>query len=199
MEINTQQQQNKTAAKKMNESREQENENQGKKQDEAENEIQGKITVTIQNREGQYEATLTAETDRNCPLQKIREKLGLIRYRVPQPPKMMHNIPTHYTTKGLVNGKVLKFDIKKPTKDEQLRNKQTEKTKNSTQERIIESHSEINNAKQSKTNEEQNKTQRKRNSNQINKQDSTKKRSKANQKKSDQILETEESREEKPK
>ena len=74
------------------------------------------------------------------------------------------------------------------------------KIKNSTQECIIESHSEINNAKQSKTNEdEQNKTQRKRNSNQINKQDSKEKRPKANQKKSDQSLETEESREEKAK
>ena len=104
----------------------------------------------------------------------------------------------HYTTKGLFNGKVLKFDIKRPTKDEQLWNKQTEKTKNSTQECIIESHSEINNAKQSKINEdEQNKTQRKRNSNQMNKQDSKEKRPKTNQKKSDPSLETEESREEK--
>ena len=95
---------------------------------------------------------------------------------------MMHNIPMHYTTKGLFNGKVLKLDIKRPTKDDQLWNKQTEKTKNSTQECIIESHSEINNEKQSKTNEEeeQNKTQRKRNSNQINKQDSKEKRTKTN-------------------
>ena len=96
---------------------------------------------------------------------------------------MIHNIPMRYTTKGLFNGEVLKFDIKRPTKDEQLWNKQTEKTRNCTQECIIESHSEINNAKQSKTNEEeQNKTQRKRNSDQINKQDSKEKRPKTNQK-----------------
>ena len=100
-----------------------------KKPDKAVNERRGKITVTIQNREGQYEATLTAETDENCPLRTIREKLGLTRYKIPQPPKMMHNIPMHYTTKDLYNGKVLKFDIRRPTKDEQLWNKQTEKTK----------------------------------------------------------------------
>ena len=129
MEMNTQQQQNETAVKKTNESREYENEHQEKKPNKTENEIQGRITVTIQTREGQYEATLTAETDGNCPLQKIREKLGLTRYKIPQPPIMMHNIPTHYTTKGLFSGKVPKFDIKRPTKDEQLWNKQIEKKK----------------------------------------------------------------------
>ena len=65
---------------------------------------------------------------------------------------MMHNIPTHYATKGLENGKVLKFDIRRPTKDEQLWNKQTERTKNQTQECIIESHSEIRNNGQTKMN-----------------------------------------------
>ena len=127
MEINAQQQQNKTAVKKMNKNNKQENENQEEKPDNAENETQEQITVTIQNREGQYEATLIAEKDENCPLQKIREKLGLTRYKIPQPPKTIHNIPMRYTTKGLFNGKVLKFDIKRPTKDEQLWNKQTEK------------------------------------------------------------------------
>ena len=88
----------------------------------------------------------------------------------------------HYTTKGLFNGKVLKFDIKRPTKDEQLWNKQIEETRNYTQECIIETHREINNAKKSKTSEEeQNKTQRKRNSDQINKQDSKEKRQKTSQ------------------
>ena len=57
----------------------------------------------------------------------------------------MHNIPKYYTTKGLINGKVLKFDIRRPTKDEQLRNKQTERTNNHTQECIIEPHNEITN------------------------------------------------------
>ena len=78
-----------------------------------------------------------------CPMGPIIEKLGLTRYRIPQPPEMMHNIPKHYTTKGLVNGTVLKFDIRRPTNNERLWNKQTESEKNQTQECIIESHSEI--------------------------------------------------------
>ena len=83
---------------------------------------------------------------------------------------MIHNIPMHYTTKGLFSGKVLKFDIKKPTKDKRLWNKRIEKTINHTQECIIETHSEINKAEQNKTDKEkQDKTQRKRNSDQINK------------------------------
>ena len=98
---------------------------------------------------------------------------------------MMRNIPTHYATKGLENGKVLKFDIRRPTKDEQLWNKQTEKTRNSTQECVIESLSEIegktDNKKQNKTNKDkQNATQTKRNKDQMGKQDSEKKRLKAN-------------------
>ena len=53
------------------------------------------------------------------------------------------------------------------------------KTRNRTQECIIESLSEIDNKKQNKTNEEkQNKTQTKRNSDQMDKQDSGKKRPK---------------------
>ena len=44
------------------------------------NEIHEAITVTIQTKEGHYEATLTAETDEKCPLQKIRGKLGLTRF-----------------------------------------------------------------------------------------------------------------------
>ena len=70
----------------------------------------------------------------------------------------MHNIPIHYKTKVLENGKVLKFDIRRPTKDEQLWNKQTEKTRNITQECVIESLSEIegkkDNKKQNKTNKD---------------------------------------------
>ena len=79
--------------------------------------------MTIQTREGQYGTILTTETNEECPLRKISEKLGLTRYKIPRPPEMMRNIPKHYTTKGLVNGKVLKFDIRRPTKDEQLWNK----------------------------------------------------------------------------
>ena len=97
----------------------------------------------------------------------------------------MHNIPIHYKTKVLENGKVLKFDIRRPTKDEQLWNKQTEKTRNITQECVIESLSEIegkkDNKKQNKTNKDKHtETQAKRNKDQTDKQDSEKKRLKAN-------------------
>ena len=100
---------------------------------------------------------------------------------------MMRNIPMRYTTKGLFSGKVLKFDIKRPTKDERLWNKHIEKTINHTQECIIETHSEINKAEQNKTDKE-NKTKHKekRNSDQINKQGPKEKRRKTDQKQRDQ-------------
>ena len=62
---------------------------------------------------------------------------------------MMHNVPKHYAAKGVANGKVLKFDIRRPTKNEQLWNKQKEK--NQTKECII-SHSEIRNSGQTRMN-----------------------------------------------
>ena len=54
------------------------------------------------------------------PSTEISEKLGLTTYKIHRPPEMMRNVPKYYTTKGLVNGKVLKFDIRRSTKDEQL-------------------------------------------------------------------------------
>ena len=33
-------------------------------------------TVTIQTKEGQYEATLTVDNDSKCPLREIQEKVG---------------------------------------------------------------------------------------------------------------------------
>ena len=100
---------------------------------------------------------------------------------------MIHNIPMHYTTKGLFSGKVLKFDIKRPTKDERLWNKHIEKTISHTQECIIETHSEINKTEQNKTDkEEQDKMQRKRKSDQINRQDPKEKKRKTDQKQRDQ-------------
>ena len=147
--------QNNTTTNEADKGKEQANEQREKQKGEPNkkgNDPHKKITVTIQTREGQYETTLMEEMDEKCPLKQIREKLGLTRYRIPQPPEMMHNIPKYYTTKGLVNGKVLKFDIRRPTKDEQLWNKQTERTKNQTQECIIESHSEIRNNGRTKMN-----------------------------------------------
>ena len=123
--------QNKTT-NEVDKGREQDNEQREKQKDGPDkkgNNSHKTITVTIQTGEGQYETTLTEETDEECPLKQIIEKLGLTRYRIPQPPEMMHNIPKHYTTKGLVNGTVLKFDIRRPTNNERLWNKQTESEK----------------------------------------------------------------------
>ena len=77
-------------------------------------------TVTVQTKEGQYEATLTADNDKNCPLREIHEKLGLTRYRISKPPMMMRNIPRYYTAKNLMDRQVLKFDIGKPDHHQQL-------------------------------------------------------------------------------
>ena len=46
--------------------------------------------ITIQTTEGQYEAILRADNTNNCPLQG---KLGLTRYRIPEPPRMMRKTP----------------------------------------------------------------------------------------------------------
>ena len=52
---------------------------------------------------------------------------GLERYKIPEPPEMMHNVPTHYVTKDLVSGKVPKFDIRRPARDVQLWSKNRER------------------------------------------------------------------------
>ena len=74
-------------------------------------------TITIHTTEGQYEAILRVDNTNNCPLQ---EKLGLTRYRISEPPRMMRNIPKYHTTKKLPAGQVLKFDISRPDPDRQL-------------------------------------------------------------------------------
>ena len=52
--------------------------------------------ITIQTTEGQYEAIIRADNTNNCTLQ---EKLGLTRYRIPEPPETMRNIPEYHTAK----------------------------------------------------------------------------------------------------
>ena len=96
--------------------------------------------VTIQTKEGQYEATLRVENTNNCPMQ---EKLGLTRYRISEPPKMMHNIPKYHKTKQIQNVKVLKFDISRPDPGRQLWNRRQESRRNYTQECVIETMEEI--------------------------------------------------------
>merc|ERR1712112_78461 len=101
-------------------------------------------TVTVQTKEGQYEATLTVDNDRNFPLREKHGKLGLTRYRISKPPMMMHNIPRYYTTKNLMNRHVLKFDIRKPDPHQQLWNRQEEERgEHHIQECIIETTNEI--------------------------------------------------------
>jgi len=102
-------------------------------------------TVTVQTKEGQYEATLTADNDKNCPLREIHEKLGLTRYRIAKPPMMMHNIARYYATKNLMGRQVLKFDIRKPDPHQQLWNRREEERRGEhhIQECIIETTNEI--------------------------------------------------------
>ena len=102
-------------------------------------------TVTVQTTEGQYEATLTADNDKNCPLREIHEKIGLTRYRISRPPMTMRNIPKYYTAKNLTNRQVLKFDIRKPDPHQQLWNRREEERREEhhIQECIIETTNEI--------------------------------------------------------
>ena len=60
---------------------------------------------------------------------------------------MMRNIPKYYTTRNLLSGKILKFDIKNPDPGKQLWNRtnrtQWNEDRNETQECIIETEQEI--------------------------------------------------------
>ena len=102
------------------------------------------IKVTIQTTEGQYERTVEVDNTSNFPLQ---QRLGLAKYKIPEPPKMMHNIPKYYITKQLSAGQVLKFDIRNPEPTRQLWNRSTElqekELEDETQECIIETEQEI--------------------------------------------------------
>ena len=102
-------------------------------------------TVTVQTKEGQYEATLTVGNDKNFPLREIHGQLGLTRYRISKPPMMMRNIPRYYTTKNLTNRQVIKFDIRKPDPHQQLWNRREEERRGEhhIQECIIETTNEI--------------------------------------------------------
>ena len=107
--------------------------------------------VTIQTTEGQYETTLIVDNSNNCPIQ---QKLGLTRYRILEPPRMMRNIPKYYTTRNLPAGQTLKFDIRNPDPGRQLWNRtnrtQWNENRDETQECIIETAQEIQ-ARESKT------------------------------------------------
>ena len=96
--------------------------------------------VTIQTKEGQYEATLRVDNINNCPMQG---KLGPARYRISEPPRMMHNIPKYHTTKQIQNGQVLKFDISRPDPGRQLWNRRQEERGGYTQDCIAETTEEI--------------------------------------------------------
>ena len=112
--------------------------------------------ITIQTAEGHYETILTVGNSNNCPLQ---QKLGLTRYKIPEPPMMMRNIPKYYATKNLPAGQPLKFDIRNPDPGKQLRNRtnqtQGNENGNETQECIIETAQEIQ-ARESKATEKGN-------------------------------------------
>ena len=73
--------------------------------------------VTIRTREGRYEAGLIIDNTNNCPMQK---KLNMARYRIPEHPRLMRNIPKFYTTKKLLHRQVRKFDIREPGPYQQL-------------------------------------------------------------------------------
>ena len=74
------------------------NPEKGAKEDQTKETKETDIKITIQTTEGQYETILTVDNSNNCPLQ---QKLGLARYRISEPPRMMRNIPKYYTTKNL--------------------------------------------------------------------------------------------------
>ena len=110
--------------------------------------------ITIQTAEGHYETILTVGNSNNCPLQ---QKLGLTRYKIPEPPMMMRNIPKYYTTKNLHAGQTLKFDIRNPDPGKQLWNRtnrtQRNENRDEVQECIIETEQAIQ-ARESKSNSE---------------------------------------------
>ena len=67
--------------------------------------------VTIQNAEGSYEERLIVENPNNCPPQK---QLQQNRYRIPEPPRLMRDIPKFFAKKKLIQRQVLQFDAREP-------------------------------------------------------------------------------------
>ena len=61
------------------------------------NKTDGQHYVTIQNNDGRYEERLIIDNPNSYPNQK--QKLQLTRYRSPEPPRLMRNIPKFYTAK----------------------------------------------------------------------------------------------------
>lgn len=93
--------------------------------------------LTIQNDEGIYEARVAVADSNNFPLQT---KLRITRYRIPEPPRLMRNIPKFYTSKELLRRHVLKFDIRDPRPNHQLWKVGKCTQENPTRECIIETH-----------------------------------------------------------
>ena len=67
--------------------------------------------ATTQTAGKTYEALLKLDTAINCPFQR---KLTLSRCCIPEPPRLMRNIPKFYTANKLLPIHALKFDIRTP-------------------------------------------------------------------------------------
>ena len=98
------------------------------------------IYATIQTRGGIYESELNEGDTNNFPIQT---KLGLTRYRISRPPRMMRNIAKYHTTKKMQQPQVRKFDIRNPDPGRQMRNRRGENSKHAYQACVIETMGQI--------------------------------------------------------
>ena len=70
----------------------------------------GRIRITIQAAEGNYESTQTKDNGDTCPVQK---QLNLSRYHISVQSRYIHNAPKYIATKTMETGQVLKINTNK--------------------------------------------------------------------------------------